>query len=161
MQSLRRVALVTIMLFACVGCDQTTKSLARDHLLGRGPLSFFNDTVRLQYVENPGAFLSVGSSLPHAWRTAVFTVGAGGVLTGVFLFAALARKCGPWQIAALSLVCGGGVGNLLDRVRYDGHVTDFLSMGLGPLRTGIFNVADVALMAGMALLIISTRSLRP
>jgi signal peptidase II len=49
------------------------------------------------------------------------------------------------------LLCAGGIGNLLDRVRYDGYVTDFLNMSIGPLRTGIFNLADVALMAGIVL----------
>ena len=45
----------------------------------------------------------------------------------------------------------GGVGNLVDRVR-EGYVVDFLNMGIGPVRTGIFNVADVCIVVGMALL---------
>lgn len=157
MQRFARLALFTMMLTACVGCDQTTKALARDHLHGRATASFFDDTLRLQYVENPGAFLSLGESLPHRWRTAVFTVGAGAVLAAVLLYAFLASKAGPGQIIALSLICGGGIGNLVDRVRYDGYVTDFLNMGIGPLRTGIFNVADVALMAGIALFMLQQR----
>jgi signal peptidase II len=157
MQRFTRLALVAVMLVACVGCDQTTKALARDHLQGRVTASFFDDTLRLQYVENPGAFLSLGESLPHRWRTAVFTVGAGAVLAAVLLYAFLASKAGPVQIFALSLICGGGIGNLIDRVRYDGYVTDFLNMGIGPLRTGIFNFADVALMIGIALFVFQQR----
>jgi signal peptidase II len=76
MQRLTRLVLVAAMLIACVGCDQTTKSLAREHLQGRGIASFFDDTLRLQYAENPGAFLSLGESLPHRWKTAVFIVGS-------------------------------------------------------------------------------------
>jgi signal peptidase II len=157
MQRFARLALVAVMLVACVGCDQTTKALARDHLQGRGTASFFDDTLRLQYVENPGAFLSLGESLPHRWRTAVFTVGAGSVLAAVLLYAFLASKAASVQIFALSLICGGGIGNLVDRVRYDGYVTDFLNMGIGPLRTGIFNFADVALMVGIALFVFQQR----
>jgi signal peptidase II len=157
MQRFARLALVAVMLVACVGCDQTTKALARDHLQGRGTTSFFDGTLRLQYVENSGAFLSLGESLPHRWRTAVFTVGAGAVLAVALLYLLLASKAVPVQIIALSLICGGGIGNLIDRVRYDGYVTDFLNMGIGPLRTGIFNFADVALMAGIALFVFQQR----
>jgi signal peptidase II len=63
----------------------------------------------------------------------------------------------PLRIAVLSLICGGGVGNLADRVRYHGYVTDFLNVGIGPVGTGIFNMADVALMTGMALLFLLHR----
>jgi signal peptidase II len=121
------LALVAAII-ACVGCDQTTKSLARDHLQGRGTASFFDDTLRLQYAKNPGALLSLGASLPHRWRTVVFTVGAGAVLAAVLLYAFLAPTPGLVQIVALSLICSGGIGNLVDRVRYDGYVTDFLNI---------------------------------
>jgi signal peptidase II len=157
MQRFTRLALVAAMLIACVGCDQTTKFLAREHLQGRGTASFLDDTLRLQYVENPGAFLSLGESLPHRWRTVVFTVGAGSVLAAFLMYAFFASTSGPVQVIALSLICGGGIGNLIDRIRYDGHVTDFLNMGIGPIRTGIFNVADMALMAGIALFVFQQR----
>jgi hypothetical protein len=48
MQRLARLVLVTMTLTACVGCDQTTKALARDHLQGRATASFLDDTPRLQ-----------------------------------------------------------------------------------------------------------------
>jgi signal peptidase II len=46
----------------------------------------------------------------------------------------------------------GGIGNLLDRVFYDGRVIDFMNLGIGRLRTGIFNVADVYITIGILLL---------
>jgi signal peptidase II len=52
----------------------------------------------------------------------------------------------------LSLVCAGGISNVIDRIAYDGSVVDFLNMGIGPLRTGIFNVADMAITTGAVLL---------
>ncbi len=53
-----------------------------------------------------------------------------------------------------STVRGGhGLADLIDRFRYHGHVTDFLNVGVGSIRTGIFNIADVALMAGVALFV--------
>ena len=51
-----------------------------------------------------------------------------------------------------------GSGNLIDRILHDGTVVDFLNFGIGSLRTGIFNVADVAIMGGAALLIFTALS---
>jgi signal peptidase II len=55
---------------------------------------------------------------------------------------------------AIALVAGGGIGNLIDRLAYNGAVIDFLNVGIGGLRTAIFNVADVAVFLGAAMLII-------
>lgn len=64
---------------------------------------------------------------------------------------------GPWFLAVLGLLAGG-LGNLIDRLAHDGLVIDFINLGVGPLRTGIFNVADVAITGGgLALLALSWR----
>jgi signal peptidase II len=55
------------------------------------------------------------------------------------------------------LIVGGGVSNLIDRLRYGGYVVDFLNVGIGSLRTGIFNVADMAIMAGVIIWAFSDR----
>jgi signal peptidase II len=55
------------------------------------------------------------------------------------------------HFAAWTLILSGGLGNLFDRVSQQGLVTDFLNLGIGPLRTGIFNVADMAITGGFAL----------
>jgi signal peptidase II len=57
------------------------------------------------------------------------------------------------------LVAAGGAGNLVDRIVRDGRVIDFMNLGLGPVRTGIFNMADVQIMAGLALLLLGRREL--
>jgi signal peptidase II len=158
MQRLKRIALVFAILIGCVGCDQTTKSLARDHLQGHAAISFLGDTLRLQYAENVGAFLSLGASLPHRWGTAVFTIGGVVFVIATFAYALVAPNAGRLRAVALALICGGGIGNVVDRVRFDGHVTDFLNMGVGSIRTGIFNVADMALMVGIALYLVSRTS---
>jgi signal peptidase II len=156
---LRHIALSLCLSLGCVGCDQATKSLARDYLQHHAAVSYLGDTVRLQYAENPGAFLSVGASLPHHWGSILFTVGGAVLIVAVALYAFLALKPGWLRVAAVSLICAGGIGNIVDRIRYDGWVVDFLNVGLGSLRTGIFNVADMAIMAGVALL--NFRQLRP
>ena len=60
--------------------------------------------------------------------------------------------------ATLALIVAGGLGNLYDRVFEGGAVTDFLNVGVGPLRTGIFNVADVAIVAGVLLMMLSSKA---
>src|ERR1700757_3652916 len=109
MQRLKRIVLIAALLVFCVGCDQATKSLARDHLQSRAASTFLGDTVRLQYAENPGAFLSLGASLPHEWATAAFTLGGSVVILAALLYAVLAAKLGVLELVALCLVCGGGI----------------------------------------------------
>lgn len=159
MQRLKRLALVFVILIGCVGCDQATKLVARDQLQAHAAMSFLGDTLRLQYAENPGAFLSLGASLPHRWGAAVFTVGGIVFVLATLLYAVVAFHSGQLRTVALALICGGGLGNLIDRVRFDGHVTDFLNIGVGSVRTGIFNVADMALMVGVVLFLLASRPL--
>ena len=147
-----RLALTGLLLLSCVGCDQAAKILARGVLAERPPISLLYGVVRLQYVENPGAFLSLGADLPHTVRFLVFVVGAGAVLAAGLAFAVRSNHLGRWQKAAVLLAVGGGIGNLIDRVAH-GAVVDFVSLGIGPLRTGIFNLADVAITGGLALLL--------
>jgi signal peptidase II len=58
------------------------------------------------------------------------------------------------EIAALGLIVGGGLANWLDRLLHDDAVTDYVSLGFGPLRTGIFNLADVGIVAGLLILLL-------
>jgi signal peptidase II len=162
MRRLRGVVLLLAIMLACVGCDQASKLAARAQLRQRPVISLLGDTLRLQYIENQGAFLGLGGTLPEAVRHALFVVGVGGAVALLVGFALLraARRASALQVVALALVCGGGVGNLIDRVARDGRVIDFLNLGVGPLRTGIFNVADIALLAGAALLAWSSRAAR-
>jgi signal peptidase II len=146
-----RTILVSLVFLACVGCDQITKEVARGHLSAGETHSFLHDTFRLIYAENPGAFLSLGDALPDYARSAIF-IGGAAILCLAALWAALRKRdLGRAEIVALSLIASGGVGNLIDRVANGGRVTDFLNLGIGSLRTGIFNVADMVLMAGVAL----------
>ena len=70
-------------------------------------------------------------------------------------------KLGRVDVVAIACILGGGLSNLVDRCVYDGRVFDFLNMGIGRLRTGIFNVADVGIMLGVALLLLSSMKRKP
>ena len=54
-------------------------------------------------------------------------------------------------LLGLALFWAGGASNLLDRLAF-GKVVDFINVGVGPVRTGIFNVADIAIMLGVSIL---------
>jgi len=82
----------------------------------------------------------------------VFTVATGLVLL-LTAGMSLARHRSPLERAGLGLLWAGGASNLIDRLAHD-RVVDFLNVGLGPLRTGIFNVADMAVTAGVLLVLV-------
>jgi signal peptidase II len=149
----RSALLVLLISLSCIGCDQYTKSLAREDLEPGRPVSYLGGFLRLQYEENPGGMLSVGSEFPETLRFWVFTV-----TVGLFLFGILSVVCIHPRLAvgdrfAAALIAGGGFGNLIDRLLYDGTVIDFLNVGLGPIRTAVFNIADIAVLTGAALLL--------
>jgi signal peptidase II len=94
---------------------------------------------------------SIGDSLPAPWRTAIFSFCCSIGIAALLLYALFAVHLRGIQMLALSLVIAGGVGNLIDGWTL-GYSTDFLNLGIGPIRTGIFNVADVAIMSGCFLI---------
>jgi len=141
-----------------VGLDQLTKQIAIAHLKGRPPIAFPaswypHDLFHLRYAENTGAFLSLGSQLSDGVRFWALTVLNVVILTIVGGVLTLRRVLDAGVTVALTLIFAGGVGNLIDRVLRDGVVVDFMNMGIRGLRTGVFNVADVAIMAGLFLLL--------
>jgi signal peptidase II len=157
----KRLLIVFLMILACAGCDQATKAMAKQYLPQNQVISLMKDSVRLDYVRNSGAFLSMGASLPINIRTLIFTVGVSVIVAGIFIYLLLAAPNSLYTLIGLSLICGGGVGNLIDRVAYNGAVVDFLNLGIGSLRTGIFNIADVAVLAGgLVILFEHTRNRR-
>ena len=152
-----RISLITVIFFGCAGCDQITKAIVREHIVVGETRSYLHDTFRLTHAENPGAFLSLGARLPDHMRTILFSVIAA-FITLLALGAALwMRDANRFQVAGLALIAAGGFGNWIDRVTQSGHVTDFMNIGIGWLRTGIFNVADMALMAGVVLFLIASQ----
>ena len=67
------------MSFACVGIDQATKLLASEYLTKNAMVSYLNDTLRVGFVENIGAFLGLGNSMSEQARFWLFVVLVGGI----------------------------------------------------------------------------------
>jgi signal peptidase II len=150
--TLKRLSLMLLVLVSCVGCDQATKHLARIGLPEFVTYSFWGGVVRLQHTQNHGAFLSFGAALSESARFGIFVVAVAIALAGMAVYLMRKPAVSAFDIVAASLIMGGGGSNLIDRIVFRGGVTDFLNVGIGPLRTGIFNVADIAIMAGVGML---------
>lgn len=154
MSRFKRSALILSLLVLTVGCDQLTKDAAQQYLAFEPPHSWFHDTVRLEYAENTGAFLSLGSGLSKELRILLFQVLPAIWLVVLALYLLFTKTPSMLVTIAWCLVFSGGLGNLMDRVLHEGHVIDFMNLGIGSLRTGIFNVADVCITIGVSLLLL-------
>jgi signal peptidase II len=154
MHKINRLFALLIILLCCVGCDQATKALAGRHLAQSAPLEVGNRLLLLAYAENPGAFMGLGAALPAGVRFWVLTVGVLLLLAGaLFYVGRRAHRLSLLNTVSVALIMGGGLSNWLDRLLNEGRVIDFMQLGVGMLRTGVFNVADMAISTGVVLLL--------
>ena len=150
---MKKLPPLLIVLFILILLDQSTKYIAKHYLEGQGVYSFIGDTFRLGYSENTGAFLGLGSSLPEHIRTLIFSVLVALFLLAFLVYIIKSSSISKTGVIAGALIISGGLSNLIDRLVNNGAVIDFMNMGIGSLRTGIFNVADMAIMLGALLLL--------
>lgn len=149
-----RLLLALGILVSFVGCDQVTKQIATETLQNEPSVSLLNNTVRLEYALNPGGFLSLGASLPSSVRTGFFIGMNVLLLGGVAVFLIRSSRLHPVAFLSLTCILAGGIGNLIDRVANQGLVIDFINLGVGSLRTGVFNVADIGVTCGAVTLML-------
>lgn len=136
------------LLLVTIGTDQYTKYLAGRLLEASAEMSFFNSLLKLSLIENHGGFLGVVSSLPENVRFFLLNICVAFLLLGCLIYLFALKKRTARYDMPLVFVTGGGISNLLDRLLHNGGVTDFLSIGVGNHRTGIFNLADVYILIG-------------
>jgi signal peptidase II len=154
-----KIILFCLCSFALISCDQVTKDLAKSHLMYQEPASYFHDTFRLEYVENTGAALSLGAGLPQPYNFLLLSIIPLLVLLALFAYAIIkVKEFNLIRLLSFSLIFAGGIGNIIDRIFHDRHVTDFMNIGIQNIRTGIFNVADICITAGVIGLFISYRN---
>lgn len=115
------------------------------------PRDVVGDWVRLTLVYNKcAAFgLCIGPTWSSRWVFLVLTLVALVILGRLYR---TTRSGDVMRVSALGLVCGGAVGNLIDRVRHSAGVVDFVDLGVGDWRWPTFNVADIAVSVGAFLL---------
>ncbi|HEX6645050.1 MAG TPA: signal peptidase II [Gemmatimonadales bacterium] len=146
----RRVFALAAVLIVVL--DAITKYIAELEL-GRGQtVEVLGEWVRLHLVYNRGAAFGLHLGPYSRW---IFLVIA--ILAVVILYRM--SVAGPpgdrFRQLALGLVAGGAVGNLIDRIRSDQGVVDFLDVGIGALRWPTFNVADIGVSCGAIALALS------
>jgi signal peptidase II len=147
-----KAALFGGVLGGVLSLDLITKLIVQRTMTLYQQVDVVGSYVRLTYIHNPGAAFGIEVG-PHSRYIFLF-------LSMLALFALLAMY---WvtpakdrvRLAAIALICGGALGNLLDRVRSSQGVVDFLDVGVNDLRWPVFNIADIAVTSGAIFLALS------
>ena len=150
MRSRSNASLFWPILLVITVVDVITKAAAERLLLPRGiPHEVWGNTLRFTLVYNPGAAFGLNLGPQSRWIFAGLTLVALVILGRLYLSTRAGHVA---RTVALALVCAGAVGNLLDRMRSFFGVVDFIDVGVGDARWPTFNVADMAVSVGAALL---------
>ncbi len=132
--------------------DFLTKWWVQQNLPLARPVPILGDVFRLTHIMNPGAAFGIHvgehSRAIFIGLTFVALIFLGGMLW-------YASRSDTLRLTALSLLLGGAIGNLLDRIRFPEGVIDFLDVGLAGIRWPVFNVADMGITLGAVLLAVS------
>ena len=140
------------ILLAVVASDVVTKWLAVETLQPIAiPREVIGEYVRFTLVYNPGAAFGLNVGDHSRWVFTALTIGALLILGKLYLST---QRGDRTRVLALALVCGGALGNLIDRLRHKSGVVDFLDLGFGDARWPTFNIADMAVSSGAFLLAI-------
>jgi len=130
---------------AVVALDLWTKRWATEQLAYHEPVEVLGQFVRLNYTRNSGVAFGLGAGLPFPYY--LFSIAAVAVILYLFI---RQRVSGRGRQTALSLILGGAIGNLVDRLR-TGEVVDFIEIGWDRWHWPVFNVADSAVTMGVIL----------
>ncbi|WP_059370351.1 signal peptidase II [Treponema endosymbiont of Eucomonympha sp.] len=150
----KHIALTLGTVFANYAVDRVTKLAACAFLKGREDISLLHNVMVLMYRENSGAFLSLGAEWNAALKYVALLVAPLLLCIAGTVYLMLKEK-NLQRIVLCACVIGGGVGNLFDRLLNGFNVIDFMNFGIGRLRTGVLNFADLSVTAGAVLLLFS------
>jgi signal peptidase II len=163
----KKYILFFLIMLVGIGFDQATKWVAEDYfVISRHPATgefietkprvvVAGDLFTFTYAENDGAFLSLGANWDPTVRLIVLTILPGLLLLGFVFYMLRSDRLGRPEIITFSLIASGGVGNIIDRV-IAGRVIDFMHMDFwGIVETGVFNIADMLIMAGIGVFIVN------
>jgi signal peptidase II len=129
--------------------DVVTKRFAVTALTPYVPRNIIDDVLRFTLAFNSGGAMSLSLGPSSRWWFTLLS------LATLVVLAYMYRQSSPGdkiQIASLALICGGAVGNLIDRIRSPRGVVDFIDIGIGAHRFWTFNIADMAVTIGTATL---------
>ncbi len=146
--------LFIIIAMALIAMDQVTKSLVNSYIVLHQSMPVIDGFFNLVHVRNPGAAFGFLARAPEYFRSAFFIAVTIGAVVMILYFFKKNEVKDITLILALSLIFGGALGNLIDRIRF-GEVVDFLDVYVSNHHWPAFNVADSAISIGAILLLVS------
>ncbi len=150
-KTLLRILVIVALISINIGCDQSTKYLAKKHLTRTATIRVIDNFFILRYAENKGGFLSMFSSLPNMVRLVILSILPLVSLVIMTYYIISNRDLSLSYVLALCCIIGGGLSNIGDRLINE-YVVDFMNIGIGMVRSGIFNFADLSIMGGTAII---------
>jgi signal peptidase II len=150
---LTRTLLILLVLALNIGCDQVSKSIVRHKLEFYDEYTYLHHHITIRRAENTGAFLSMGDSLSGPVKNILLNIlPLLAILVG-FGYILVKTSLNRVTLLGVIMIIGGGAGNLYDRMVH-GSVTDFVHIDFVLFQTGVFNVADMSIMAGTFIILI-------
>jgi len=146
----RRVTTLILICAIAVGVDQFTKYLIVKNFELSSTIDLIGNLLRFTYIRNPnGAFgFSFGPRIP------LLPIALLAICVLLLAFYRTGSRSAA-GLAGLSLILGGALGNLIDRIRFK-EVIDFIDVGIGRFRWPVFNVADSCVTLGVILLVMGS-----
>jgi signal peptidase II len=148
----RKLGLFAGIMAFVVALDVVTKLVIKNTFDLFHTVDVIGGYVRLTYIHNPGAAFGIDLGPYSRVIFLVLSLIALVALVAMYWFTPAADKV---RLTAIALICGGAVGNLLDRIRSAAGVVDFIDVGIGDVRWPVFNVADIAVTTGAIILALS------
>jgi len=150
-----RTLMILMILGSSIGCDQISKHIVRQNISYNEQINLLNNHLTLSKIENTGAFLSLGNSLPRPVSVVLLIILPLIVLALGLIYLFTKSNLSNLMILGVCLAIGGGLGNIYDRVIH-GSVTDFLYFDFWLFHTGILNMADISVTAGVCVIVFET-----
>jgi signal peptidase II len=146
----RAVPLNWKLVVGIVVADQLSKALIRQWLAPYDSITIIPNFMDFTYVENPGVAFGLLSTLATPWKAVVTTTLALVALAGIAYYARHIRPDEKLARLGLSVILGGAIGNLIDRLWVQ-HVLDFVDVYVGSWHFWAFNIADASITIGAVL----------
>jgi signal peptidase II len=147
-----KVVLFVGILAGVLVLDISTKLLVQANMHLYQQIDVIGEYVRLTYIYNPGAAFGIQVGEYSRQIFLVLSVVALVALVAMYWYTPVSDRV---RLMAIALICGGAIGNLIDRIRQESGVVDFIDVGVGTIRWPVFNIADMAVTTGAIVLALS------
>ena len=148
----KNIGLFIFGAIAVIVLDQITKAAITEKLFMYGSYKVIDGFFSLVYVMNPGAAFGFLAGAPEIFRYLFFISVTVLAILLIIYYILKSKSQDVLMVISLTLIFGGAVGNLIDRIRF-GAVVDFLDFYIGTWHWPAFNVADSAISIGAVLMI--------